>query len=260
MERYWALSAVQAVERFQCRLSELSESTLPVFMEFFWDVVTRTSNFNTVYRRINEMYDMLPVSSSDAVESMLDAMMKQSRSKDTARKFMTSHGRATIVSELFIVLFCPGVQGFEEAVRRMECSDNMQRLMLALLLYQHEHGKLADENWAVQIEKYLGEKPEPYLSCPSNPAPKGETTYAMVQYGDDVPNNLDTILLVELATPFPFAEAIIFVDEVLERKRTGTFHSYNSMNTVYRNGAVRNFPYYADDRKLRRSLGREVDE
>jgi hypothetical protein len=258
MERYMALSAVQAVARFQCRLSELNESTQPVFWEIFWDVVTRTSNFNTVYRRINDLYDMLPVSSAEEIESILQTIQKQPRKGNTLRQLMTSQGRAVIVSELFILLFCPGVGAFEEAICRMACSENMQRLALAISLYQCEHEKLPDENWVAQIEKYLGEKPEQYFSCPMNPSPNGETTYAMVQYGDGVPINPDTILLIELTAPVPFDKAIISVDEVLERKRTGSLH-VGGLNVAYRNGAVKFLSNDTDDDELRRLLGQVVE-
>jgi hypothetical protein len=132
----------------------------------------------------------------------------------------------------------------------------MQRLALAILLYQLEHGKLPDENWAVQIEKYLGEDAERYFSCSSNPVPKGMTTYAMVQYGDELPTNLDTILLVELAESVPLDKAVITVDEVLARQRTGSSHT-GGMNVAHRSGAVRRLSENTEEVELLRMLGQE---
>lgn len=139
-------------------------------------------------------------------------------------------------------------------------------MALAILLYQLEHGTIPnhnglDENWAEQIEKYLGEQPEHYFSCPANPSPKGETVYALVQYGDDLPENLDTILLIELATSVPFAEAVISVDEILEGKYTKTHHG--GINTADRSGRVRLLPLHSlshrGNEELLRLLGREIE-
>jgi len=151
------------------------------------------------------------------------------------------------------------------------------------LLYQREHGKLPDENWATLIVPYLGENPEQYFSCPRTVSPlsdlqtatdvaslDGKTTYALVQYGDALPADTETILLVELTTPVPFAEAVIAADkvpELIQRSSDSTWRWQNEphrggMNLAYRSGAVRWLsarPKEECEKELLRSLGREVE-
>ena len=103
-------------------------------------------------------------------------------------------------------------EGAEDLVgltQRLECAENMQRLVLAILLYRLENGKMPDENWATQIEKYLGENPERYFSCPSNPSPKGATTYFLIQYGDEHQMDSATPLLFEAAVSCPLRAATL---------------------------------------------------
>ena len=171
-------------------------------------------------------------------------------------KGIASKGRGNLAADLLFCLLMPNVDAAQDFVHRSESQENMQRLTLAILLYQIEHGKLPDTNWAEQIAPYLGEKPERYFSCPSRPSPEGQTTYALVQYGDTLPADLDTILLVELAEPVPLNKAVISVDEVLEHKRTGDSHR-SGMNVAFRSGAVRFLTSSSNDEELRRMLGRE---
>ena len=66
-------------------------------------------------------------------------------------------------------LFQPAMQAFWEANRRTICGENVHRITLAMLLYEHEHGTLppawtvdADGNplhsWRVLLLPYLGEQ------------------------------------------------------------------------------------------------------
>jgi hypothetical protein len=130
-----------------------------------------------------------------------------------------------------------GVDDFELRILQTECADNLQRLSLAILLYQCEHGKLPDDNWVTQITPYLGENPERYFSCPSNPAPDGETNYAIVRYGETDDTVVGSLLLVELKTPVPYEKAVVSVDDVLNRRGTGSKHP-GGMNTAHRSAAV----------------------
>jgi hypothetical protein len=191
---------------------------------------------------------------------------------------LTSNGRATELADIFAFSFIPAFESHEQSIKRAECQENMQRLALAILLYQNEHGTMPGENWAAQIEKYLEENADDdgvsakYFSCPLNPLPKGETTYAMVQYGntgDAVAGSLDRILLIELYTPVPFDKAVVSVDWVIEfvrdckdvevidgEPRWKTTHP-GGRYAVLRNGAVR---FLSDtygeqnEQKLRRML------
>ena len=176
---------------------------------------------------------------------------------------LTPNGRAEFVVNMFIALLVPMTGTFEEAIRRAGCLENMQRLVLAILLYQLEHGQLPGENWVTDIKPYLGEEPERFFSCPTNPSPDGQTTYALVQYGDNLPDSSDTILLVELTMPVPFDQAVVSVNDVLAHQaaaRTPGNRSHRSahlggMNVASRSAAVRFLPAGADEEEVKRLLG-----
>jgi hypothetical protein len=182
----------------------------------------------------------------------------------TYHRMLTAKGRGDFLADFVVRYWLPSVDSMEEAEQRWECAENMHRLALAMLLYQCENGKLPDENWAGQIEKYLGKNPEQYFSCPANSSPKGETTYAMVQYGDMESGTLDRVLLMELAAPVPFDKAIISLEEaeqlagrlvLVSRQQVGHY----GMNVAYRSGAVQWMYKGEGVKELRRALGREVE-
>ena len=111
---------------------------------------------------------------------------------------------------------------------------------------------------AEQITPYLGGTPERYFSCPSNPSPRGQTTYALVQYGNAVPAHHETILLVELKTPVPLNRAVMAVDDVLklpQQYRASAPHT-GGMNTARRSGAVMFLSASVGEGELLRLLGR----
>jgi len=136
---------------------------------------------------------------------------------------------------------------------------------------------MVDETWTTQIEKYLGENPEQYFSCPARPSLKGETTYALVQYerepgtvspdGDTVAGSPDTLLLVEVSVPVPLGEAVVTVDEVLELAKLLPGNRGRCRNPPHdyidifadRSGAVRTL-YVDRAKELYRALGREQSE
>ena len=140
-------------------------------------------------------------------------------------------------------------------MRRMDCANNLQRLSLAVLLYQCENGKLPDENWTAQIEKYLGENPKQYFSCPTNPSPEGQTTYAMIKYGDKV-DSPDVLMFVELTTPVPLDKAVVSVDDVFNRRNTGSMHR-GGMNAAHYSAAVR---FLSETSPIPLGMGRSVEK
>jgi hypothetical protein len=258
-ERFMALSAVQDMPF----MATDQKKKLPEGFEDFegyTKYIRGAFDWNIMYRRMNEMYDALQEppprekyrAMRDAVENRLNPPWKRAMTFFTT--LQKPGGIETMMSDTLIALLFPALEAFEGAVHRLECSENMQRLTLAILLYQSEHGKLPDDNWAAGV-------PAKYFSCRSNPSPTGETTYALVRYADTVadPRSHDTILLVELTEPVAIDKAVIIVDEVLERKRTGSLHS-GGMNVAYRSGAVRFLTSTTGDAELLRSLGRAVDE
>ena len=68
-----------------------------------------------------------------------------------------------------------------------------------------------------------------------------------------------SLMLIELTEAVPFAEAVITVDEVLERSRLGSMHTSRTggMNVVHRSGAVRSMSPTIEKEELLRMLGRE---
>jgi hypothetical protein len=215
---------------------------------------------NVLYRRINDIYDTLhePLPREN-FDLLLDRALTNWRPNAWGARIWTPGGRADILADFFIVTSFPATESAEEAIRRKECADNLQRLALAILLYELEHGTMPGADWAVQIAPNLGDNPEQYFSCPKNPAAEGKTTYALIQY-DDITSDtvVGSLMLVELAEAVPFAEAVITVEEVLERKRWGSDHPGGAM-TVHRSGTVRLIPQTIAEEELLRLLGREVE-
>jgi len=260
-----------------CRLAVMSDCQHlmhdPVFETMFFVTQSRPpfSDWNVVFRRVNEVCNILLVDPPPRVDGEFV------RVDDIAQfpyepwhyfpRILTSRGRGMLTADILLCWAMPPTGLMETTIQRLPCSENMQRLTLAILLYQLEHGEMPDENWAAQIEKYLGENPEQYFSCPSRPSPPGFTTYALVQYDDTVVGSHDMILLVEVSTPVPLGEAVVTADEVLEMAKImpnnrGRFRDspHDYVNIVsYRSGAVR--ALYADRAKeLHRALGREEEK
>ncbi|MCL2745106.1 MAG: hypothetical protein FWE67_14775, partial [Planctomycetaceae bacterium] len=213
-------------------------------------------NWNVVYRRINELYDAMQEPSP---RTKFHSLLGKTTTTPTFGKvsaMLNPTGRGMIVADFLISTLYSNsiVEKIKESVRRMECTDNIQRLSLAVLLYQFETGKLPDENWAAQIEKYLGENPKRYFSCLTNPSPEGETTYAMVKYADAVGGSRDILLFVELKAPVPLEKAVVSVDDVFNRRNTGSLHS-GGMNTGHHSAAVRFLSNTLNDEELLRLLG-----
>jgi hypothetical protein len=236
------------------------------FMHWFIDI-------NVYMARMNEIYDALTIPGATVDGKSLEEIFEPSWLSRNPLRFLFLHSRSRMFVDSEAPLFIPAMQAGREAWRRIECSENLQRLALALLLYEKEHGELPGENWIAAITPYLAGTPHhlagtpvldtgvpaKWFSCPSNPSPEGKTTYALVQYGNAVADSRDVLLLVELEEAVLFAEAVITVDEILARQRTGSLH-LGGMNTAYHNGAVRFLSDSTDEEELLRLLGREVAE
>ena len=209
-------------------------------------------NWNVVYRRMNEAYDAMQEPPPRTKFHSFIGWLPDT--KEMSFRVLTPGGRGMNVADVLIALLLPATVAFEEAINRSQCAENMQRLALAILLYRCEKGEFPDENWAVQIEKYLGENPQRYFSCPTSPSPDGETTYALVQYDDTVASFPD-LLLVELTASVPLDKAVISADDVLSRKDTGSLHP-GGMNVAHRSAAVRFLSSNTDVKELQQLLGR----
>jgi len=199
-------------------------------------------NWNVVFRRINEMYDatLEPPPRTKLAAILDETDIASGRGGMIGRVLYSAlipGGKDVLVADIINALLAPMMDRQRKRVQQFGCAKNMQRLALAILLYEREHGTtligdMPDENWAAKIAKYLGDNPEQYFSCPVHPTAKGETRYALIQYGDTVTGSL---MLVELAEAVPLKEGVMTVDEMLKRKR------WDGCNIVaLRNGAVRN--------------------
>jgi hypothetical protein len=142
-------------------MSELLKDHLPQ-----WFINKSRFDWNLVYRRTNELYDaMQEPLPKEKYHEMLEAIntTTETRRDSLWRKFvtlLTPRGKEHALADALFLLYHPSVNRFEERVHQTECAENMQRLVLAMLLYQCEHGKLPDENGMEQIKPYLGENVE----------------------------------------------------------------------------------------------------
>ena len=251
-ERYMGLSVIQETARGRCKPSELMGMTSPTTgMEALANIPFYNCNWNIVCQRMNEMYD---AAQEPSPRTKYNSLISAASAQPTFGKLLgllSPNGRGHLISDIFITSWGSPFEAVEEAIRCSQCEGNLQRLSLAILLYQCEHGKLPDENWVTQITPYLGENPERYFSCPSNPAPEGATSYAMVRYDDTVAGSL---LLVELPTSVPLSKAVVSVDDVRFRRNIGGKHP-GIINTAHRSAAVQSLSTKATTEELERLLG-----
>ena len=255
----------------------------PIISWMFADAHLHTLDWNTIYRQMNDLWDaMQEPSVRTKYASILDET-EQPSGGEILSCLLTPGGKEALLVRLIVAQFITSeMHNFESWTHLQECWENMQRLALAILLYELEHGTMPGEDWAVQIGEYLGKDAERYFSCPLNPSPKGCTTYALIHYGDTVPGSLGTLLLLELNSPVPMGEAIMTVDEVItfvdgdrvfgqveagccgrtwmeEGVVAGTSQltaHRGGANTAHRSGAVRFMPQTIAKEELLRLLGR----
>ena len=248
-ERLYGLSYIQVPPRNPWVMSAMINKK---GTRQWFGIASYFCNWNIVYRRMNEMYDAMQEPPPRVKFYSLTEKPEPTAWENFVRLWHPNN-RGKIVADTLVSLMASAIDVIEEATHRSQCAENMQRLALAILLYRCENGKFPDENWAAQIEKYLGENPQRYFSCPTSPSPDGETTYALVQYGDTVTGSPDLLLLVELAAPVPLDKAVIFADDVLACKGTGSLHS-GGMNAACHNTAVRFLLSNTDAKELERLL------
>jgi len=252
--RYWMLNVVQDI----AILIETDRQIPDEFTKMPRWLLSPKYDWNYVYRRVNEMYDAAQEPPPRENLRLIRESLDNTKKWHMLSWWLTHYAVEKTITHAILAISIPSVD-FSARIEYADCAMNMQHLVLAILLYRLEHGTMPDENWAAQIKQYLGDNPEQYFSCPSNPAPEGETTYALIQYGDTVPENFDTLLLVELKESVPFDKATITVDEILAQKRMGSQHT-GMLNTAYQSGAVRWLSEYTDEKELARLLGRGMNE
>lgn len=205
-----------------------------------FNLIGRTANPNVAFRHLNDAYDCLTGKRNRAdLGQWID--YSSLYTLKNAGALLTPAGRGKILARIFCSLLLGSADMFEKALRRTECSYNLKRLTLALLLYKTEHGNFPREDWIEQIKPYLSEEPQKFFLCPSSDIEEGKTHYAMILY-DSEPASPDTLLLVELREPVPLNEAFLTVDEFLDevgksKGKVGSAHP-GGLNVAQRNGAV----------------------
>ena len=216
MERYWHLNALQDAYHnnggTMCCGGSCSRETGT-------NNIRLQEDFNVVMKGVNKHFD-------EQINETFE-IAKLSRNPLQFLPFFT-RGRANWIVDSFITEFIPAIQREREARWRAECAGNMQRLTLALLLYEKDHGKLPDGDWLAAIRPYLGENADTYFRCPGSAAADNETTYVMIGGASN------QVLLVE--THEPQTNEPLTLESVMNV--LGSNHS-GSVNVGLRNGAVR---------------------
>ncbi|QEG39099.1 DUF1559 family PulG-like putative transporter [Roseimaritima ulvae] len=205
-ERYHSLDFLQAMAHGDESLAEL-------FSE--WDnhglmpsttVASFPIDWNVVMQRVNQQYDELGTG----------LILRPQSNKSSSSLFIGERSRR--VADLFSLHYMPAIEACVEAEHRIECMKNLQRISLAMLLYEREHGTLPPaytvdaagkplHSWRVLLLPYLGEQKlwsklrldEPWDSehnrqfhdvlvsryqCPSAELRPGQTTYSVVVGND----------------------------------------------------------------------------
>ncbi|MCL2120479.1 MAG: DUF1559 domain-containing protein, partial [Planctomycetaceae bacterium] len=88
-------------------------------------------DWNVVFKKVNAFYDGI----------IAKTYTYTSPSTNPAR-LLTLKSRSEAVADIFIALFIPAVGTANEAYRRNDCDMNLKRIVLAMHLYEREHGTL----------------------------------------------------------------------------------------------------------------------
>jgi len=181
-----------------------------------------TMDINVALTRLNKVHDALVDPEATIDGRTLDELLEPSLRDWNPLPFFSIRSRTNRIMDPLTALLLPAMQAAREAWRRIECTANLHRLTLALLLYEHDHGQLPDGDWREAIERAAGRKPagdapkdspadlRPPLfvfRCPSHHGlAEDETTYAMI---GGVPNAVPSpnqVLLVEVWQPQKLGE------------------------------------------------------
>ncbi|MCL2006212.1 MAG: DUF1559 domain-containing protein [Planctomycetaceae bacterium] len=245
-ERYFALAALQ--DQYWGINPGMMDDMFPITLLPFlgWAV-----DINIAMNRLNKVYDV--ITNPNPVENDDTKWVDQIFSGTSARPInpfplLFVRSRTNKIMDSLINLLVSAMQAGREGWRRLECATNMQRLTLALLLYEKEHGTLPEGDWREAIRPYLGANADRYFQCPSHlRLAAGETNYAMI---GGVPNGIDSptrILIAEVTQPqrlgegdgrLPFEKAQ-FGDRLdTDFDGLGSYHT-GGMNTGFRSGGMR---------------------
>ena len=167
-DRYDTLDWLQAMAHGQRSLAEIFPGTDERFSPGI--AQSLTLDWNVLMRRVNECYDDwggagpgLPLRrDADFVEFTL-----------TLPRFPLGNlfigMRSRHVADYLALYFLPRIMRWKRPVGERTCSNNLRRIALGMLLYQHEHGTLPPaytvdaegkplQSWRVLLLPYVGEE------------------------------------------------------------------------------------------------------
>lgn len=264
-ERYFGLSAIQDMYWGM----EMGDSEPLPFPLASGALMRWSVDINVIMERANEIYDKI-------IDGTIDEKMFEEQPWDFL-SFCTPQGRAELMMKPLGSLLLPSTQAAREAWRRTECYTNMQRLTLALLLYEKDHGGILpngpEGDWRKAVRPYLGKNPDGYFHCPSHRTETDETTYAMIGGVDNTNPTPFQILLVEVVQPqkleqgdgrFPLEKAKFWKYKSDQPRPQdfdglGSFH-VGGMNVGFRNGSVRFLSERNTDENMQKMLDGSATE
>ena len=148
-------------------------------------MVTRGIDWNLVFKKVNDVYDELEKGTFVYTEPSQNPL-----------RYLTVAGRSNALADIFIALFLPATEAANEAWHRIDCTMNLKRIVLAMHLYEREHGTLP-----------------PAFSVDADGKPLHSwRTLLLPYFGDE-----------ELATVY----AQIKLDEAWDSEHNRQFHGYN---------------------------------
>ena len=160
-ERLGTLDLLQAMMRDPAEAQKILDSTgyMPSIPPAMNRIARTGIDWNVVFRKVNEAFDAdIAAGSYSYVHPSPHPL-----------RYLTLGMRSEEYGNGFLSLFMPATGAAKEAIRRLECADNLKRIQLAMFLYHAEHGTLppaftVDNNgkplhsWRTLLLPYLGDE------------------------------------------------------------------------------------------------------
>ena len=160
--RYFTLDALQYVMRSGVSISDFLSSSRRPFSGRTgspFDIRSLIGlDWNYVFKKVNRTYDELIAGTYTYVTPSM-----------SPARLLTLKSRSDALADIVIDLFLPEMVRAKEFYRRSECTMNLRRIVLAMHLYEREHGTLppafsVDENgkplhsWRTLLLPYFGDE------------------------------------------------------------------------------------------------------
>ena len=235
-ERYFGLAALQDMWwGIDIGIADVYHSILGPLWKWTIDI-------NIAMAKQNKVYDAMTIPGATLDGNTLEEFIELTWNRWNPLPLLFVRSRTIRIMDTKIALTIPALQAGSEAWRRVECIENMQRLTLALLLYEKEHGAIPEDDWREAIRPYLGENAEKYFRCPSHGLAQGETNYAMISGVSNPQPTPYQFLLVEVMQPQKLGEGdgrILLEEAKFSQENDGLgSHHTGGINVGLRSGAV----------------------